>query len=271
MGGTELKTDSSRRWVMYVKDTYGNGRIFLTAEQKRAVAEGKKFSQGAYADVWAKDTALVQRVRSFLGTNFYWHQRLAKSGADLEVIQALQSMIRGESVVLIAEQSRTGGVGIDRAPKPKGPPSFREELMTKLGMSYDAATAYMIRYNEIVEKIHAMEARCANRTASPPADAASDLTKTATPLGGAEPFEYGDDAAVPTGDSQLAWLPRTGGPSGAWVTNPSGSGQMRLYDGNGNAAVDFDFDHDHGFGAPHAHNWDGNIRDQGNAFSLLPY
>ncbi|WP_436205253.1 hypothetical protein [Caballeronia sp. LjRoot31] len=46
---------------------------------------------------------------------------------------------------------------------------------------------------------------------------------------------------------------------------------MRLYDGIGNAAVDFDFDHDHGFGAPRAHNWDGNIRDKGNAFSLLPY
>ena len=128
----------------------------------------------------------MQRVRSFLGANFYWHQRLAKSGADLEVIQTLQSMIRGESVVLVAEQSRTGGVGIAPAPKPKGLPSLREELMTNLGMSYDAATAYMIRYNEIVEKIHAMEASCASR-------AAGDITKTATPLGDARPFEYAPD------------------------------------------------------------------------------
>ncbi|WP_216854846.1 hypothetical protein [Burkholderia sp. L27(2015)] len=271
MAGIELRTDSLQRWVMYSKDTYGSGRIFLTSEQKKAVAAGKKFSQGAYADIWAKDTALVQRVRSFLGTNFYWHQRLAKSGADLEVIQTLQAMIRGESVVLIAEQSRTGGVRNDSAPKLKKLPSFREELMTNLGMSYDAATAYMIRYNEIVKKIHAMEARCANRAASPSDDATSGLTKTPTPLGDAQPFEYGDAAAIPTGDSQLAWLPRTGGPAGGWVTNPSGSGQMRFYDGNGNAAVDFDFDHNHGFGAPHAHNWDGNTRDQGNAFSLLPY
>jgi hypothetical protein len=111
MGGTELKTDASQRWMMYSKDAYGSGRIFLSTEQKQAVEEGKKFAQRAYADIWARDAALVQRIRSFLGTNFHWHQRLAKNGADLEVIQTLQSMIRGESVVLIAEQSRTGGRG----------------------------------------------------------------------------------------------------------------------------------------------------------------
>jgi len=51
MGSAELKTDSSQRWVMYSKDTYENVRIFLTAEQKKAVAEGKRFSERAYADV----------------------------------------------------------------------------------------------------------------------------------------------------------------------------------------------------------------------------
>ncbi len=44
MGGIELKTDSLRRWLMYSKDTYGSGRIFLASEQKQAVEEGKKFS-----------------------------------------------------------------------------------------------------------------------------------------------------------------------------------------------------------------------------------
>jgi len=92
----------------------------------------------------------------------------------------------------------------------------------------------------------------------------------ATPLEGV-PFEYGSETASSTEVSQLAWLPRTGGPAGTWVENPSGSKQMRLYDRIGNAAVDFDFDHDHGLGAPHAHNWDGNTRDKGNAFSLLSY
>jgi hypothetical protein len=117
MGSSELKTDASQRWMMYSKDAYEGGRIFLTAEQKQAVEEGEKFAQRAYADVWAKDAALVQRVRSFLGTNLHWHQRLAKNGAALEVVQTLQSMIRGESVVLVAEQSRKGGAGGNPAPK----------------------------------------------------------------------------------------------------------------------------------------------------------
>jgi hypothetical protein len=123
MGGTELKTDSFQRWVMYGKDAYGSGRIFLSTEQKQAVEEGKRFSQRAYADGWTRDVALVRRVRLFLGTNFYWHEQLARNGADLEVVETLQSMIRGESVVLIAERPRTGGAAGNPAPKPEGLPN----------------------------------------------------------------------------------------------------------------------------------------------------
>jgi hypothetical protein len=105
MNGTELKTDSSHRWMMYPLDAYRGGSIFLSAEQRQAIEEGKKYAQHAYADVWAKNTELVARVRSFLATHFHWHQRLAKNGGDLDVILTLQSMIRGESVVLIAERA----------------------------------------------------------------------------------------------------------------------------------------------------------------------
>ena len=38
----------------------------------------------------------MQRARSFLGSNFYGHQQLSKSGADIEVVETLLSMIRGE-------------------------------------------------------------------------------------------------------------------------------------------------------------------------------
>lgn len=34
MGATELKTDSFQRWMMYSKDDYGSGRIFLSTGQK---------------------------------------------------------------------------------------------------------------------------------------------------------------------------------------------------------------------------------------------
>ncbi|MFM0720901.1 hypothetical protein PQQ73_31785 [Paraburkholderia strydomiana] len=39
--GTELKSDASHRGMMYSRDAYEGGRIFLTAEQKQAVEEGK--------------------------------------------------------------------------------------------------------------------------------------------------------------------------------------------------------------------------------------
>jgi hypothetical protein len=191
MGGTELKTDSSQRWMMYSKDAYGGGRMFLTAEQKQAVEDGKQFAQRAYADVWAKDAALVRRVRSFLGTNFHWHQRLANSGADLEVTQTLQSMIRGESVVLVAERSRSGGAAASVIPAQPKVPSFRESLMTGYGMTYDAATEYIERYNDAVDRINAALERTASAAASSLADAGGDIS---TPLGNAQPFEYTPDA-----------------------------------------------------------------------------
>lgn len=120
--------------------------------------------------------------RTSTGTSVY--QRAART---------LQSMIRGESVVLIAEQSRTGSAGSSPAPKPKGLPSFHEELMTGLGMSYEAATAYIERYNDMVDHVNAVAARYANDAASSLAGTAGDLTETATPLGDVQPFEYTPD------------------------------------------------------------------------------
>lgn len=92
-----------------------------------------------------------------------------------------------------------------------------------------------------------------------------------TPLGNAAPFEYNGSAGIAGDETQTAWLPITGGPANTWVQNPSGSGQMRLYDAKGNAAVDIDFDHDHGFGVPHSHNWNNGVRDNGNRISILRY
>lgn len=194
MGGTDLKTDSTKRWMIYSKETYGIGRIFLSAEQKQAAEEGKKFAQRAYADVWAKDIALVQRVRSFLNSNFHWHHRLTKVGADLEVIQTLQSMIRGDSVVLVAEQSRTGGSVGTSSPKPQGLSSFRQSLMTSYGMTYDEASDYIKRYNAMIDQVQAVAASLASGVVSSFTDDASGEAGAATPLGDAQPFEYIPDA-----------------------------------------------------------------------------
>jgi hypothetical protein len=76
--------------------------------------------------------------------------------------------------------------------------SFRESLMTGYGMSYDAATAYIERYNDMVDRASAVADRYANGGASSLADTADDLAEAATPLGDAKPFELGDN--VRSGD-----------------------------------------------------------------------
>jgi hypothetical protein len=105
---TELKTDGWRRYMLYRRDEHY--MTFESEQKRREVAEaGKKFVAMAYADVWARDAELVKRVRAFLGKNFHWHDRLVKSGTDLDVVQTLREMVRGDSVVVIPEDAMKGG------------------------------------------------------------------------------------------------------------------------------------------------------------------
>src|SRR5262249_31780042 len=84
------------------REAYLRGVIASEGERKKIDA-GQKFALAAYPEIWADDAELVERVRRFLGGNFYWHERLAKVGAALEVIETLQDMVRGGSVVVIPE------------------------------------------------------------------------------------------------------------------------------------------------------------------------
>jgi hypothetical protein len=112
----ELKTDSWHRYMLY-----RSNERYMTFEpeekRKEAVDAGKKFVASAYAGVWARDADLVKRVRTFLGDNFHWHDRLARSGADLRVVQTLMDMVRGGSVVVIPEKPIFSGGGA----RPKNP------------------------------------------------------------------------------------------------------------------------------------------------------
>jgi hypothetical protein len=116
--GTELKTDSWHRYVLYRllyrRDDFMHGTFADEATKKTAIDAGRKYTLRAHADVWARDAVLVARVRQFLGDNFFWHERLAKSGSDIAVVQMLQSMVRSgvSAVVVIPEEaSRSGGTG----------------------------------------------------------------------------------------------------------------------------------------------------------------
>ena len=107
---TELKTDSWHRYVLY----RNSDRYIPFApddERRNAVEAGKKFTASAYADVWARDAGLASRARAFIKENFHWHERLAKCGTDLDVVQTLMDMVGGGSVVVIPEKPLVTGVG----------------------------------------------------------------------------------------------------------------------------------------------------------------
>lgn len=110
---TELRTDSWHRYMMYRSDEqylpFANDN-----ERQQAAEKGGEFVASAYAEVWADNAELVQRVRQFLGGNFHWHERLAKSGSSREVAETLMSMVRGGSVVVIPEKPQNGAAGIAR-------------------------------------------------------------------------------------------------------------------------------------------------------------
>src|ERR1700730_12871326 len=108
---TELKTDSWHRYMLYSSGDTSIMSFAAREDKQEAVATGRKFTLAAYPDVWAKDAGLVRRVRQFLGENFHWHDRLAKSGSDLEVVQTLFDMVGGGSIVVIPEEPvRSGGM-----------------------------------------------------------------------------------------------------------------------------------------------------------------
>lgn len=128
-------------------------------------------------------------------------------------------MIRGESVVLVAEQSRTAGVSSATVSRAQKLPTFRESLMIGQGMSYDAATDYIDWYNDMVDRVNARAAGLPTVASSSLADEAGDLAGTVTPFADAQPFDYTTDAV--SGDvDELA----------ARTTNPDYAAKMLGYD-----------------------------------------
>jgi hypothetical protein len=224
---TELKTESWYRYMLYRKEDYSKG-IFFTREEKRDVEAGCKFTMAAYPDVWARDAGLVKRVRQFLGANFYWHDRLSKSGSDLEVMQTLRDMVRGGSVVVIPETMVSGGgVGSNtRAPAAPAPKSFFDLVMEWMGLSYEEATKYVDDYNDRVARLHEVIAQHEARVAASRADDGGnfltrDGARTSTSLRDARPLKYGEET-VSSDAEELA----------ASTSNPKFAAKMLGYDQN---------------------------------------
>jgi hypothetical protein len=189
----ELKTDGWHRYMMY-----RSGEQYMTfePEQKRreAAEAGKKFVAMAYADVWAKDVELVKRMRAFLGKNFHWHDRLVKSGADLDVVQTLKEMVRGDSVVVIPEDAMRGGsVGSALLP----PTKRAYSVMDPETAAEMRAIARSILYppgEAVLSGPYRPDREACGQLAAARA-AMAKVAGTSTPLGDAQPFEYSENAA----------------------------------------------------------------------------
>jgi hypothetical protein len=124
MGGTELKTDAWHRYMLYRREDYTRS-LMASDEERRAIEAGQKYTLGAYPKVWAQDVALVKRVRTFLGANFHWHGRQAKTGSALEVVQTLHNMVRsGNSAVVVIPKKPVYSGGIASPPKAAQPLSL---------------------------------------------------------------------------------------------------------------------------------------------------
>ncbi|MFM0605812.1 hypothetical protein PQR05_14905 [Paraburkholderia sediminicola] len=231
-------------------------------KRQEAADAGQKYTLAAYPEIWANDVALVGRVRQFLGVNFHWHDRLVTKGSDLEVVQVLRDMVRGGSIVVIAERpAAVGRVGVGAPPAVKK--SFHQSVMERMGLSANAAWDYIDQYNAMVDRVNEIEAVGNAIAGNTMLNAMDDFSSDGIATGDfgadtlslpsdAQPFEYTKNPVV--GDAfELAKTPNEGEP-GTWYTN-SGSGQMRLFGNDGRPVVDIDYDHDHGQGVPHAHHW----------------
>jgi len=189
----ELKTDGWRRYMMYRRDE--KYMTFEPEQKRREAAEaGKKFVAMAYADVWAKDVELVKRVRAFLGKNFHWHDRLVKSGADIDVVQTIKEMVRGDSVVVISEDAMRGGsIGSALLPPTKRAYSVMDPEtaaeMRAIARSFLYPPGEAVLSGPYRPDREACGQLAAARAAMAKAAGAS------TPLGDAQPFKLGNNAS----------------------------------------------------------------------------
>jgi hypothetical protein len=287
----ELRTDSRYCYMLYRSD-----ERYLPfdkeEERRKAVEIGRRFAASAYADVWANNPELVQRVRRFLSANFHWHERLAKLGSNRDVVEMLLSMIQGGSVAVVPEEPRHEMTGIAWPPK-RTVPSFRNAV----GIDDTPYISVAEKYRAQLQRIESERTTWGEAQAimdninagfmrklagySPLLDAlfetagwaakytASESTGS-SPLSDALPFVYGGTTGTRDGAFDIAGLPFNG-PASSWVESGSGmKKQWRMYKADGTPSVDIDFDDHHGQPNPHAHNWSGLERDQGWPVSILP-
>jgi hypothetical protein len=178
--------------MLYRMDNYARG-IVPTREQREAIEAGKKYVQAAYPDVWARNGELVQRVRRFLGANFHWHDRLLRSASDLEVVNTLFAMVRGDSIAVIAEEPRYRSGGFVDSGRRSVSPAVGYSVMEPwiADRMREFARSLLPAGEPILSGPYRPDREASGQLAA--ARAALADSGKATVLGSAAPFEYAPD------------------------------------------------------------------------------
>lgn len=157
----------------------------------------------------------VDAIRSFLGQHLnmaHWNLPTDNSGIE----RALKRAVSEGRLVPIVERDRrtavrtsraahapqywsapysgSGGGSVMASPREK---TFHQSVMESMGLNADAATAYIEKYNAMVERLNAaQEARAVANRLLALADDGVDVavSDASTPLGDAQPFAYTPDA-----------------------------------------------------------------------------
>ncbi len=177
------------------------GQIFRVSIPRRAARVSDDFS--AYADFIGK------HVRG------RWHKPI--DGEDITRI--LREAVRDGLIVPVIDRDWRGSVGVSKryapqtwsetyrsagggavAASPRGK-TFHQSVMESMGLDADGGTAYIEKYNAMVERIDAIQAaNAARRAAAAAASYDDDLLGGVEAAAGAAPGD-GDDS-TPLGDAQ---------------------------------------------------------------------
>ncbi|MBB5456602.1 hypothetical protein [Paraburkholderia sp. Cpub6] len=259
----DFDVGTHRRCTLYTRHEYHGNAL---SNEARA---GRQLITSAGLRELTRDTRQLARLVEFMRNAR--SGAYASSAAPEQTARALQNAVERGDVIAVVPTPRTsrgGGAPIEQKIRPYYAivtPSqlFRRALpVVSAGRSFQRPVLPRLAADDDLAIWFAR-----------PGDVLPDgtiATPVSTPLGDAQAFDYQHDMPGGAAD-EVAGMPFKGTP-GTWISSMPGTmPQLRQFGPNGTPLADFDLEAHHGNPNPHAHNWDGYIRDEGAPVSLLPW
>ncbi|MEX3858742.1 hypothetical protein QF001_007422 [Paraburkholderia youngii] len=259
----DFKVGAHRRCTLYTRREYRGNPL---SDEART---GRQLITSAASSEFARDSRQLSRLLQFMRD-----ARLgaAASGAAPEqLVRVLQAAVERGDVIAVASKSRASsrrGASIDQEIRPYYETVTPSQLFRRALPVVRARNAFQ---RPVLPRLAADDDLAI--WFARPGDVLPDgtiATPVSTPLGDAQAFDYQSEMPGGAAD-EVAGMPFKGAP-GTWISSMPGTmPQLRQFGPNGTPLTDFDLEAHHGNPNPHAHNWDGYIRDEGAPVSLLPW